>query len=186
MNRARQVVMTTRMKYSLPMRIVHWVMAVLILGVFGLGLSLDDLEDCAEKLDLIEVHKAFGVTIFGLLVVRLLVRFRSRRPELPLGLKRWERAAARIGHVLLYLGMLCVPVLGYLGASAAPAFDGQWFFGLYLPDVMVKSEAFSEALVELHGLLAFTFITVVLVHIAGALKHRFFDRRENDVLNRML
>lgn len=178
--------MANRIKYSLPMRVMHWVMAVLILGVFGLGLSFDDMQDSAEKRDLVEVHKALGIAVFALLVIRLLVRLRSGRPALPSGLKRWERVGARIGHVVLYLGMLCVPMVGYLAASAAPAFDGQWFFGLHLPDVLVKDEALSDNLVGVHRLLAFTFITVVIVHVAGALKHRFFDRPENDVLGRML
>ena len=174
-------------KYPLSMRLLHWTMAALILGQFGLGLYMTGLDDSPSKLQPYDLHKSFGVVLLGLVVVRLLVRLGSSKPDTPVGIAKWERIVARSGHFLLYTGMLLVPVLGYLAASASPTGEGQWFFGLRLPDAPIEqSEELSEDLFGVHGSLAFTLIAVVIVHVAAVLRHRFFDKPENDVLNRML
>lgn len=176
-------------RYSLPMRILHWVRALLILGLVPLGWYMASLPDQAPvKFDtLYPTHKEFGVLAFLVVVTALLVRTRSRVPELPKGLARWEKTLAHITHVTLYSLAIIVPLIGYARSSTFSQSDGVPFFFFMVPEILPKNDRVSEILSQLHEILAFTLLGVAILHILGALKHRFFDRdRENDVLNRMM
>jgi cytochrome b561 len=101
-------------------------------------------------------------------------------------LQNWEKILSRVVKVLLYILMLSTPVIGYLMSNAADKPIS--FFGLArLPAIIAPDKDLAELLGEAHELLAFTMLTLVGLHVAGALKHRFFDRDpDTDVLKRML
>ncbi len=177
------------MKYPLAMRILHWSMAVIILGLIAAGWSMvsPDGGKTPSKFDfLYPWHKSFGVLILLLVLVRLVTRWRSRLPELPAGLAPWEVRAAKIGHTAMYVLMIVVPCMGYSMSSSFTQSDGVFFFGINLPELLPKNDARFEIFQALHRYLAYTLFGLVLLHIAGALKHRFLDKdRSRDVLSRM-
>jgi len=171
------------------MRILHWIRALLILGLVPLGWYMTSLPDEAPvKFDtLYPTHKEFGVLAFLIVCTALLVRTRSRVPELPTGLARWEKRLAHATHITLYSLAIIVPLIGYVRSSTFSQSDGVPFFFFMIPEILPKNDAVSEVLSELHEILAFTLLGVAILHILGALKHRFLDRnRENDVLSRMI
>jgi cytochrome b561 len=111
---------------------------------------------------------------------------RSVVPTLPTGLSSWEARAAKIGHVALYVLMIVVPCMGYAMSSSFTQSDGVFFFGVNLPELLPKNDARFEVFQALHRYLAYTLLGLVVVHVAGALKHRFLEKdRGNDVLSRM-
>ena len=176
-------------RYSLPMRVLHWTRALLILSLVPLGWYMTSLPDEAPiKFDtLYPTHKELGVLTFLLVCTALLIRTRSRVPESPNGLARWEKTLAHITHVTLYTLAVIVPLIGYARSSTFTQSDGVPFFFFMIPEILPKNDHVSEILSELHEILAFTLLGVGVLHILGALKHRFLDRdRENDVLSRML
>lgn len=176
------------MKYPLAMRVIHWSMAVIILGLIAAGWSMVSPDDqTPSKFDfLYPWHKSFGLLIFMLVLVRLATRLRSRFPELPRGLAPWEARSAKIGHAALYVLMIVVPCMGYAMSSSFTQSDGVTFFGIDVPELLPKNDARFEVFRALHRYLAYTLLGLVLVHVAGALKHRFLDKdRGNDVLSRM-
>jgi cytochrome b561 len=175
------------MKYSRSMRILHWVMAVIIIGMIGLGITIMSLPDNDPMGDvLLWWHKSFGMLVLLLVGARLLIRFRSVIPALPRGISQLEARAAHAAHVAMYALMLLVPLTGYAMSSVFTQSDGVFFFGILLPELLPKNDAWFPVLEEAHHFLAFTLLGLVVLHAAGALKHRFLDRgREEDVLSRM-
>lgn len=177
------------LKYPPRMRILHWSMAVIILGLILAGWLMVSEDDAVpSKFDFFYPwHKSFGMLILFTVVVRLILRARAAKPELPSGLATWEKVGAKVGHVLLYTLMIVVPLMGYSMSSSFTQSDGVFFFGVNLPELLPKNDARFEVFRMLHRYLAYTLLGLVAVHVIGALKHRFFDRNpDNDVLSKML
>lgn len=175
------------MKYSRSMRILHWVMALMIIGMLGLGITIMALPDNDPAGDvLLWWHKSFGMLVLLLLGVRVFVRLRSVIPALPRGISRLEARAAHTAHVAMYALMLLVPLTGYAMSCVFTQSDGVAFFGIPVPELLPKNDAWFPILEEAHHVLAFTLLGLLVLHAGGALKHRIRDRgREQDVLSRM-
>ena len=86
----------------------------------------------------------------------------------------WQRFAAHISHGGLYLLMFVIPLSGWLMSSAS-GFKVVYFGVIPLPDLLDKNKAVAEVLVEVHEILAFTLVALVVVHAAAAIKHQFID-----------
>lgn len=170
-------------RYTLTAIRLHWLMALLIVGLFGLGLYMSDLKLSPQKLQLYSWHKWAGVTVFLLLLIRLGWRAAHRPPPPPPGMPHWQHVAATALHHLLYLLMLAIPLSGWL-MSSAKGFQTVWFGLLPLPDLLAKNKPLGELLETVHSTLNFTLAGLVLLHAAAAIKHHFVDR--DDVLIRML
>jgi cytochrome b561 len=136
-----------------------------------------------ERTGLVRFHKSLGVTIFVLALVRVLARAAVRAPGLPPGMPAWERLAARASHACLYLLLFLLPLSGWLmsGAGGRPV---SWFGWITIPSPVAESPGVRDFLVALHVALAVLLGTVLLAHVAAALRHHFVLR--DDVLQRML
>ena len=162
---------------------LHWLIGLMILGSFGVGLYMVDLSLSPTKLRLYSWHKWAGVTIFTLVLIRCLWRITHAAPLLPPEMPRWQRLAAEASHYFLYALMIAIPLSGWL-MSSAKGFQTVYFGVLPIPDLLVKNEALGETLALVHKFLNFTMIAIVIVHVAAALKHHFIDK--DDILRRML
>lgn len=164
-------------------RVLHWMMAALILFQLGLGLWMTRRDDVLARFAWTQVHKSWGTVIFALAVARILWRLANRaRPVLPEGTPRWQARAARASHGLLYLGMVALPLSGWVMASASPTQDllgienrvfGRW----PLPDPWVPGDARLEAAAHLvHAAAASGLAAVLAIHAGAALWHHFVRR----------
>ena len=174
-------------RYGLVSRFLHWVMALLILAMIGIGAYMTDLaREDPLRAQLYSMHKAVGVTLLGLAVIRILWILVSRPPVMPAALQRWEVVLAKSTVGLLYLLMLATPIAGYLMSNTGGKPIS--YFGLFeLPVLMGENHDLHEALEEVHEILAFSILVLVILHVAGAIKHRFMDKDPSaDVLKRML
>lgn len=162
---------------------LHWLIALLIVGAFCVGLYMHDLPLSPQKLRIYSWHKWAGVSIFALVLVRLAWRLGHRPPALPASMPDWQQALAHGLHGVLYLLMLAVPLSGWL-MSSAKGFQTVWFGVLPLPDLVGKDQELGEMLEAAHRVLNFGFAALVLGHAAVAIKHHLIDR--DDVLVRML
>jgi cytochrome b561 len=104
-------------------------------------------------------------------------------PDLTTETRPWERALAKLSHLLLYGLIFALPVSGWL-MSSAKNFPVSWFKLVQLPDLVAPDEQLFQQMRDLHHVLFAVLVVVALLHVAGALKHHFIDR--NDVLRRML
>ena len=170
-------------RYTPPARLLHWLMAALLIGLLALGFYMSDLPLSPEKLQLYAWHKWAGVTAFILLAIRLLWRATPRPPALPASMSAAAQRMAHLGHLALYGLMIAIPLSGWL-MSSAKGFQTVYFGVLPIPDLLAKNPELGELLATLHGGLNLLLALTVLGHAAAALKHHFVDK--DDVLRRML
>lgn len=176
-------------RYSLPMRLLHWLRAVLILGLIGVGWTMVSLPDeFPAKYDVLyPTHKEFGVLVFLVALVHMIIRANSNVPKPAPGLAPWEVFLSRhIQRVIMALTLI-VPLLGYGMSSSYTQSDGVPFFFTMLPELLPKNDGNFAIFQFMHKVLAFTLLGLVAVHVLGALKHRLIDRDpDKDALRRML
>ena len=172
-----------RHRYTTTAISLHWLIAIGIAGTFSLGLYMHELPLSPTKLQLYSWHKWAGVSLFALIVVRLLWRATHAAPPLPAQMPALQRLAANATHWALYALMIAVPLSGWL-MSSAKGFQTVWFGVLPLPDLVAKDAALGDLLQDVHEALNLTMLGLVLLHAVAALKHHFIDR--DDVLTRML
>lgn len=161
---------------------LHWLLALAIVGAFGVGLYMVDLPFSMNRLKLYNWHKWAGVTILALSAGRLLWRL-AHRPPADLPAPAWQIRAAHLTHGLLYVLFFAVPLAGWAYSSAA-GFPIVWFGVLPLPDFVAPDKALAETLKAAHKWFAYGLAALVLAHVAAALKHHFIDR--DGLLARML
>jgi cytochrome b561 len=173
----------TPLRYGHIAVTLHWVMALLVIGMLCLGLYMVGLSISLEKLQLYGWHKSFGVLILMLVVVRLAWRFSSIIPKLPPALALWQKFAAHMTHVLLYACLFLMPITGWLMSSAAgvPVSFFGWFM---LPVPVPASEQWRLMFLEIHKLIAFGLIGLICIHIGAALQHHFIYK--DNILRRIL
>lgn len=167
--------------YNGPAIALHWLVALLILSAFPLGFYMTGLELSPTKLKLYSYHKWLGVTVLGLVAVRLIWRLVRGVPAAAPA-PAWQRKAAALNHALLYVLMFAVPLTGWL-MSSAKGFPVVYFGVLPLPDPVGKNEALGEWLVSVHATLNYVLAALVVAHTAAALIHHFVGR--DGVLARM-
>jgi cytochrome b561 len=168
-------------RYSFVAIALHWLLALLIVGTFCVGLYMHELPFSPTRLKLYNWHKWAGVTILALSALRLLWRL-THRPPADLPMPAWQRLAAHGAHWALYVLFFLVPLAGWAYSSAA-GFPIVVFGVWPLPDFVAPDRALADVLKERHATLAFALAAVVALHIAAALKHHFIDR--DGQLNRM-
>lgn len=160
-------------RYSSPAILLHWLMALGLAANFALGLTMADMALSPEKLKFFSWHKWAGITLLGLVALRLLWRL-LRQPPPMLPMPAWQRRSAGAVHGLMYLLMFAIPLSGWLMSSAAGV--QVVYLGMFpLPDLVAKNKALFDLLKEVHESLNFTLLALVAVHLAGALKHHLMD-----------
>ena len=175
-------------KYPVLLRVLHWLMAAIIVGMLAAGLFMVRMPDrVPAKFDLFyPYHKSFGLLVLLLVFVRLAVRKSAPIPALPAGLANWEVTTSKFAHVAFYVLLFVVPLMGYALSSSYTQSDGIVFFGALLPELLPKNDANFEIFRLCHRILAYCLLGLIVVHVAAALKHRLFDRdKDADVLSRM-
>lgn len=175
--------MTPVRRYDALTVSLHWLVAVLIFGGFGLGWYMVDLPVSPDKLRYYAWHKWIGVTVFGLALLRGLWRLIHTPPPLPAGTPAWQRHAAQTTHALLYGLMLAIPLSGWLFSSAS-GFPTVYLGWVQLPDLVARDQELAALLKSVHLYLNYTLAALVALHVAASLKHQFVDR--DGLLARML
>jgi len=172
-----------RLRYDPFAIALHWLLAVLIVGSFGVGLYMTGLPFSPLRLKVYNWHKWAGVTILALSALRLLWRLGHRPPALPADMPGLQKAGSRISHTLMYLLFFAVPLSGW-AYSSAMGMPVSWFGVLALPDFMAVDHDLAEAVLQpLHRNCAFALAGITLLHVAAALKHHWIDR--DGLLKRM-
>lgn len=164
-------------RYTRTAITLHWTMALLIFTTFPLGVYMQDLPISPDKLRLYSYHKWIGVTLFLLVLLRILWRATHRPPPLLDSMPHWEKIAAHSAHSLLYALMIIIPLSGWL-MSSAKGVQTVWFGVLPLPDLVAKNKELGDLLQGVHVGLNFLLLGLILAHAGAALKHHFIERDE--------
>jgi cytochrome b561 len=169
--------------YTLTARVLHWVVAVLVLLMVPLGIVIANEWGGPAQQFLYNLHKSIGATLIPLVIIRLLYRLGHPAPPLPDDIPAIQQLAAHASHWALYALLLVQPIVGYIMTSAYPA--PVPFFGLFnLPPIWPEDRALSEQLSVVHLYVGLAIGAIAAVHISAALFHHFV--RKDRVLMRMI
>lgn len=153
--------------FGMVSRLLHWVMAIGVLGMLGLGTALVRMQPSLANLWLFGLHKSLGMTLLVLVLLRL-IWHRYSPPPAPLGTPTDLKVrAARTAHGLLYICLVAVPLSGWI-ASSATGIDVVLFGRWTLPQIAPVSEGWEAAGFAVHGLLTKALLGLVLLHVLGA------------------
>lgn len=171
-------------RYGVITRLLHWLVAILIIGLIPLGWWMVGLTyfDTWYN-DSLAIHKALGMLALLLGVLKVVWVPFNPTVSLGAGLKPWERLAAKSAHHAFYLMMVLIPITGYLISTSAG--EGVSIFGLFdVPALVAKNEQLRDLAIELHFYLAYAAGALGCVHAGAALKHQLVDK--DGTLRKML
>lgn len=190
--------MNSASRYTKTAVVLHWLIAIGIFGMFALGWFMSGLpkeapkqiaydlfnwgiytwqlaEEASPRTFYFNLHKSIGVTLFALILIRILWRITHKPPALLSSYKAWERKLATGAHHLLYLLMIALPVSGVIMATYSK-YGIKWFgipFIKGLDDTPMR-----EVFENVHEAIGLVVLVVLVLHIVGALKHKFIDKDE--------
>lgn len=171
-------------RFGLVSILLHWLMTIAVIGLFGLGWYMVDLTyyDALYK-TLPFIHKSIGI-VFGLLLIfRLVWTVINVKPKFENGLSSFERLSAKAAHLGLYGLMISIVISGYLISTADNSSIS--VFDIFEVPATITSIPEQEDIAGLvHEYLGYSIIGLTVLHAAAALKHHFIDK--DNTLRKML
>lgn len=175
-------------QYDLVQRWLHWLIAFTILAMIAIGLYMVQLPkewELPEGQESVRafwflLHKSLGISIAVLILMRVAWRIFHPAPSLPSSIPLWQQKLSGGVHGLLYVLMIAMPLTGYLQSMYSKYDTKLW--GIVLPRLAEADPDMREYFSEIHEVLAFTLIALLLLHIGAAVKHRI---NNNDITQRM-
>ncbi|HSQ83074.1 MAG TPA: cytochrome b [Casimicrobiaceae bacterium] len=163
--------------------ILHWLVAISIIALLAIGWYMVGIPKQTPARGIsYNLYKSLGIVGGVLIVVLIARRLTHRSPPLPASMPAWERRAASLGHVVLYVFMVLSVAAGYLTSSFSEF--GPKLFGIPLPHWGWDDVALRERFATAHKLITLTIAVLIAIHVAAALKHLLVDR--DGVFQRML
>lgn len=191
-------------RYTKTAKVLHWLIAIAIFGMFALGWYMSELpkeapkqiaydlfdwgiftwqlaEEVSPRTFYFNLHKSIGVTIFALILLRIFWRITHKAPAMLASYKVWESKLANNVHRILYVLMVALPLSGIIMAVASK-YGIKWFGLEFIAGL--DNKPLREAFKEVHEIVGIIILLVIILHIVGALKHKFIDK--DKTMSRML
>jgi cytochrome b561 len=169
--------------YTVTARVLHWLMAVLVLGMIVVGVIIANEWGGPLQEWLYNLHKSTGAILFPLILFRLYYRWTHPPAPLPADIPAIQQFAAHATHYALYALLIAQPLFGWVGTATYPA--PVPIYGLFeLPQIWPENRALSEQLLFVHKLIGIAIAVVAAMHIGAALFHHVV--RKDRVLMRMV
>ena len=195
--------MNNNTRYTKTAVYLHWLIAIGIFSMFALGWYMSDLpkeapkqmaydlfdlgiytwqltEEASPRSFYFNLHKSIGISIFGLIIIRIIWRFTHKPPALLSSYKAIERKLATYAHYLLYILMVALPFTG-LKTAMYSKYGVKWFGVEFIAGV--DDKAVRDFYKESHEIVGIIILVIIAIHILGTLKHKFFDK--DDTIKRM-
>lgn len=169
--------------YSTTSRWLHWLTALVVISTIPVGavMTTDGLSRELQNA-LYIYHKNIGILILLLVAARLVVRATTTAAPLPASLPRWQRSAAAVSHVMLYILLIVMAVSGYVRVVAG-GFPIETLNAIGMPFLVPRSDALAETAQWVHSTARFVLIAFILLHVGAALQHGLI--RKDGVFSRM-
>jgi cytochrome b561 len=161
-------------RFSILQRILHWLMAVMVLAMLFIGVTMVSLVGPAY-ITLTDIHKPLGIAILALVLVRLAARWRLGAPPLPRETPPAQATAARLSHWVLYALLLLMPLIGW-GMLSAGGYPIVLWGPIHLPPILPHDDGLYAILQRCHTVFAYFLFAVILTHLAAALFHALVRR----------
>lgn len=188
--------MSVSNRYTKTAVVLHWLIAIAIFGMFALGWYMSELpkegpkqmafdlfdlgiytwqlsEEATIRTFYFNLHKSIGVTLLALVIFRLIWRITHKPPALLTSYSAFERKLATGAHHLLYLLMIVLPLSGLM-MTLYSKYGLKWFGIDFLPGL--DNKGLRDIFKESHEIIGVIILLVIIIHILGALKHKFVDK----------
>jgi cytochrome b561 len=173
----------TRETYGTVSKTLHWLIALLIITLVIVGYIMTDMAPGDLKWTFYSLHKATGVTVFMLVVLRLIWRLQNINPSLPASLPYWQVFLSNLTIILLYIMMFLMPLSGLVFSLMSG--HAVSYFGLFtIPALSQGATPMGSAARFIHIYGAYSLIGFVILHILGGFYHHFILK--DNVLKRMM
>ena len=173
-------VRNTLTEYGLISKLLHWVSALLLFAQIPLGFYLVDLVFGIERINLENIHITIGLSIFYLVILRLLYKSLNPTPKLGPSVFTGQKFLAKLNHVLLYVTILSITISGIL----KKLFNGEMLTIFYKKIQIQDNFELGELFYDIHVISNYVLIGLIIIHILAVIVHKlFFD---DNLLKRML
>ena len=173
----------TSLYYSFTLRVLHWLTALCMFAAIPLAWFMTTIgHPIRSHYIWLNLHKSIGLTILLLTLIRLVTRLSGTAPPLPDTIPRFEQRLAHMGHGLLYLILLAMPISGYL-SSYAGGHPVPWFWLFQVPALVQQDKALAHLALRIHDWLAYLVYILIAGHVLAVIYHQTIQRV--DILRRM-
>lgn len=160
--------------YGAMAKFFHWLMALLIFGMFIVAYTMITIPVSHFSDRLYNLHKATGLLLFGLLILRLIWRFINKTPKLPPSIPHWQRQCANLNITALYLFMLAMPLTGFFMSTFSQ--HAISFYGIFTVSPLADNQLVSKFFAKAHEIVAYLLIMSFTLHLIGAFYHPVLQR----------
>ena len=168
--------------YSPGTKVFHWLIAIIVITMLSVSFFLGDFPEKYQP-SAYMIHKSFGLTVLFLVIARFFWVQYSGKPDLPVKMPKWEKILSHFVQYSFYVFLIIMPICGWVMSVAAQRVPT--YFGLFrMPLPIDANKSLSEFMEQSHTTIAWILIVLIVLHVAGAIKHHFIDK--DNVLKRML
>jgi len=160
-------------QFTVLMRILHWLMAAMVLTMLGIGVAM--VASLGDYHRLVSIHRPLGAVILILVVIRFVNRQFSSLPPFPATMSSQERFVAHVSELLLYTLLFVLPLVGW-GMLSAARYPIVLYGSLHLPPILPHSVMLYAFLRRTHTVLAYFLFLAFIAHFGAVLFHTLVVR----------
>ena len=172
-------VKNTLTEYGLISKLLHWISAVLLFIQIPLGFYLVDLDFGLERLTIEDIHVTVGLSIFYLVILRLLYKIFNPTPRLEPSVFKGQKFLAKLNHVMLYVTILSITISGIL----KKLFNGETLTIIFKKIKIQDNFELGELFYDIHVISNYVLIVLIIIHILAVITHKLFFN--DNLLKRM-
>mgnify|MGYP001414898941 FL=1 len=157
-------------EYGIISKLLHWLSAILLLIQIPLGFYLVDLDFGEERLSIENIHIIIGLTIFYLVIIRLLNKIFNPTPKLDPSIFKGQKFIAKLNHILLYVAILLITISGIL----KKLFNGETLV-IFFKEIEIQDNfELADQFYNIHIFSNYTIIALIALHISAVIIHKLF------------
>ena len=163
-------VKNTLTEYGIISKLLHWLSAILLLIQIPLGFYLVDLDFGEERLSVENIHIIIGLSIFYLVIIRLLNKSLNPTPKLDPSIFKGQRFVAKLNHILLYVAILSITISGIL----KKLFNGETLV-IFFKEIKIQDNfALADQFYNIHIFSNYFIIALIALHVSAVIIHKLF------------
>ncbi|MDC3099254.1 cytochrome b/b6 domain-containing protein [Candidatus Pelagibacter sp.] len=163
-------VKNTLTEYGIISKLLHWLSAILLLIQIPLGFYLVDLDFGEERLSTENIHIIIGLSVFYLVIIRLLNKIFNPTPKLDPSIFKGQKFIAKLNHILLYVAILSITISGIL----KKLFNGETLVIFFKKIKIQDNFELADQFYDIHIFSNYTIIALIALHISAVIIHKLF------------
>ena len=163
-------VKNTLTEYGIISKLLHWISAILLFIQIPLGFYLVDLDFGPERLTVEDIHVTMGLSIFYLVILRLLYKIFNPTPKLEPSVFKGQKFLAKLNHILLYVTIISITISGIL----KKLFNGETLMIIFKKIKIQDNFELGELFYDIHVISNYILIVLIIIHILAVVTHKLF------------